>query len=74
MISQKLELGFLDEESRKFKLSLDDPREDLSSQEIKDVMENIIAYDIFENREKSLVGINSARIISTQVREIELEE
>lgn len=73
MISQKLELSFLDEESRNFKLSLDNPREDLSSEEIRGVMENIVAYNIFENRERSIVGINSARIISTQVNEIDLE-
>lgn len=74
MISKKLELGFLDEASRTFKLALDDPREDLNSQEIKGVMDSIINYNIFENREKSLAGIQGARIISTEVVEIHLED
>jgi len=67
---RKLELDFLDVEGRRFRLSIDDPREDLESAEIEAAMEDIIDYNIFQSNYGDLISPNMARIVTTTVEEI----
>lgn len=70
MERRKLELDFLDVEGRRFRLSIDDPREDLESAEIEAAMEDIIDYNIFQSNYGDLISANMARIVTTTVEEI----
>ncbi|NLY68052.1 MAG: DUF2922 domain-containing protein [Tissierellia bacterium] len=67
----KLEMEFLDSTGGKFKVTIDDPREDITGEEIKTVMEDIVARDIFYTNAGSIVAANAARIITTTIQEME---
>lgn len=67
----KLEMEFLDSAGKKFKLTIDEPRDDITDQEIKAVMDDIIARDIFFTSSGNLVSANAARIIRTTTEEME---
>lgn len=71
MENSKLEMEFLDSEGKKFRLTIDEPRADITGEEIKTVMENIVARDIFFSNSGDLVLANAARIITTTVQEME---
>lgn len=67
----KLELGFLDELNKKFRISIDDPKEDLDSIQIQGAMESLLTYDIFVSNGVGLAAIDGAKIIRTNIEEIE---
>ncbi|NLX63036.1 MAG: DUF2922 domain-containing protein [Tissierellia bacterium] len=71
MEKAKLEMEFLDSAGKKFKLTIDEPRDDITDQEIKAVMDDIIARDIFFTSSGNLVSANAARIIRTTTEEME---
>jgi len=68
-LNKKLELIFKNTMDRKSRISLDDPREDLTEVEITAAMNNIITQNIFETTGGDLVSISGARIITTQVQD-----
>ncbi len=67
----KLELGFLDELNKKFRISIDDPKEDLDSIQIQGAMESLLTHDIFVSNGVGLAAIDGAKIIRTNIEEIE---
>lgn len=71
MEKMKLELGFLDGANKKFKISLDDPREDLDKEEIETAMNSLIDHNIFTSNGMDLAVLDVARIIRTSVEEME---
>lgn len=71
METQVLELIFLDSYGSKFTLSLEDPRMDLSENEIEEVMQTIIEQNVFTTTKMGdLITIHSARIVTRHVDEI----
>ena len=66
-----LELGFLDELNKKFRISIDDPKEDLDSIQIQGAMESLLTHDIFVSNGVGLAAIDGAKIIRTNIEEIE---
>ncbi len=72
MAKKRLEMVFKNQKDKTSRLSLDDPREDVTDAEIKAAMENILTANIFETADGDLVSIASARIVSTDVQEIVL--
>lgn len=72
MNKSRLELIFRTDVNKKARISIDNPKEDLTEVEIRSCMENIIAKDIFKPKSGSFVGIEGARIVTTGVEEIEL--
>lgn len=71
MESAKLEMEFLDSAGKKFRLTIDEPRADVTSEEIRTVMEDIVNRDIFFTTTGDVVSANAARIIRTTVEEME---
>lgn len=71
MIKKTLEMGFLDGINKKFKVSIGDPKEDLSRLNIEDAMDTIIEKNIFQSNDTDLLAKNEARIIETTVEVIE---
>lgn len=67
----RLELGFIDEASKKFRLSVDDPKDNLDKEDLEAAMNNLIEYNVFESNGKDLVEAERARIITTSIQEIE---
>ena len=71
MVKKTLEMGFLDGTNKKFKVSIGDPKEDLSRLNIEDAMDTIIEKNIFQSNDTDLLAKNEARIIETTVEVIE---
>ena len=71
MEKKKLEMDFLDELNKKFRLSIDDPKEDVDRIQIQAAMEEILAHNVFVSNGVDLVDLNAARIIRTIVDEME---
>lgn len=70
MVKSKLELSFKDVAGKKFNLSLDQPREDLTQLEVKEAMDEIVDRNIFITKEGDLVESLGARIITTTIEEL----
>lgn len=70
MVKSKLELSFKDVVGKKFNLSLDQPRGDLTQLEVKEAMDEIVDRNIFITKEGDLVESLGARIITTTIEEL----
>lgn len=68
----KLVMNFKNEDDKKITLSLDDPRTDLTEEEISDCMNLIIAKDVFTPGGMSLVSAIDAKVITTDTTEYDL--
>lgn len=71
MENAKLEMEFLDSAGKKFRLTIDEPRVDITGEEIKTVMDDIVNRNIFFTTSGDIVSANAARIITTIVQEME---
>lgn len=52
-------------------ISIDEPKEDLTPGKIKEVMDEVIAKNVFYSGGGNLVDIIGARIVTTEVEDIE---
>ena len=68
----KLEMEFKNAEGKKFSLSIDEPREDVTEEEIGATMDQVIAKNIFHTTGGDVVTRVGARIITTTVAELEI--
>ncbi|NLY77184.1 MAG: DUF2922 domain-containing protein [Tissierellia bacterium] len=67
-----LEMEFLDSAGKKFKITIDEPRNDLTEQEVRDAMNEIVQKDVFYSSTGDLVALSGARYITTTVEELEI--
>ncbi len=72
MEKTKLEMEFLDEANKKFVISIDDPRSDITPEEVSQAMTTIINCNIFNSKMLDLVKANDARIISITVNKVNI--
>ena len=56
--------------NKRFRLSLDNPKEDLDTIQVEGVMDEILSNNIFISNGVDLVGLDAARIITTVVEEM----
>lgn len=68
----KLVMNFKNEDDKKIALSIDDPRADLTEEEISDCMNLIVAKDVFTPDGMSLVSAVDAKVITTDTTEYDL--
>ena len=71
MEKRKLEMDFIDGTNKRFRLSLDNPKEDLDTIQAEAAMDEILANNIFVSNGVDLVGFDAARVITTVVEEME---
>ncbi|MCM3617799.1 DUF2922 domain-containing protein [Sutcliffiella horikoshii] len=67
-----LELLFLNEEGSTVKISVDDPKADLTSEEIEQAMDTLIDANVFTSKGGNIIEKNGARIIERNVTEFEI--
>ncbi|MCG1022661.1 DUF2922 domain-containing protein [Sutcliffiella horikoshii] len=67
-----LELLFLNEEGSAVKILVDDPKIDLTAEEIELAMDAIIGANVFTSKGGNFVEKNGARIIERNVTEFEI--
>lgn len=68
----KLELNFKDSNGKNFKLTVDNPIEELTKENIEPVCNTIIEKDVFENKGASLLSIGKVEKVMTTTEEIEM--
>lgn len=68
--TKTLQMTFLNEANGRVTISVADPREDLTENEVETAMNNIITANVINSSGGDLVGIVSARIITRQVEDI----
>jgi len=69
-MSEKLEMTFNNSAGSTTKISVDNPRADLTDVEVQTAMTAIVTANIFESAGGDLVSYKSARIVSTTVNEL----
>lgn len=70
MDKTKLELNFKNASEKKVNIAVDNPREDATKEEIKQVMDTIVAKNIFYSNGGDIVEAIGARIVTTSVEDI----
>ena len=71
-VKKKLMMTFKTDEDKNVSISLDDPRENLTEQEIQNAMNIILNNDIFAPNGETLVSLVGAKIIETGTTEFDL--
>ena len=69
---KRLLMNFMSELDRKVSISVDDPREDITENEIKEVMDLIVEKNIFAPNGADLVDTVEAKIVVTDTTEFDL--
>ncbi|KAB2336550.1 DUF2922 domain-containing protein [Cytobacillus depressus] len=72
-MAKSLELTFVTDIGKLSRLSVDNPKEPIDPIAVKQAMEQIIAADVFETMNGSLVEVREARVIERNVTSYELE-
>lgn len=67
-----LEMEFLDSQGKKFKITIDEPREDLTEMEIRTAMDEIVQRNVFFSSTGDIVAVSGARYVRTLVEELNL--
>ena len=70
MEKAKLEMEFKDEIGKKFSITIDEPREDLTEAEVRTVMDDIVARNVFFTVAGDIVATTGARFITTTIEEL----
>ena len=71
-IQKKLVMTFKSSDDKKVAITVDNPREDLEENEIKEAMDTIIEKDIFSPNGGSLVSIVCAKVVQTDTTDYDL--
>lgn len=71
MDTVKLEMNFRDALDKNFRLSIEDPKEELDETQIEETMTNIITQNIFDSNGVDLITAKGARLITTNIEEME---
>ena len=66
MAVKRLMMTFANDSGTKVSISLNDPREDLTANEVETAMDGIITANIFTTAGGNLVSKDSAKIIETE--------
>ena len=72
-LNKKLVMTFRTTDDKKVSLTVDNPREDLSEEEVKTAMELIIEKNIFAPGGADLASLVSAKVVQTDTTNYDLE-
>ena len=70
--TKKLVMTFKSSDDKKISLSVDNPREDITENEIKSAMDLIVSKNIFAPNGSDIVAVVEAKIIVTDTTEYDL--
>lgn len=68
----KLLMTFKDSQDKKVSISVDDPKADLTEEEIKNTMELIVEKDVFSPKGGKLEAVLEAKVVETNTTEHDL--
>ena len=70
--TKKLVMTFKSSDDKKISLSVDNPREDITENEIKSAMDLIVSKNIFAPNGSDIVAVVEAKVIVTDTTEYDL--
>ena len=70
--NKKLVMIFKNAAGKKVSISIDDPKDDITEQEIKTAMELIVTKNVFKKNDYALVEAVEAQIVTTDTTEYDL--
>lgn len=70
--SKKLVLVFKNSIGKEVSITIEDPKDSITEQDIKTAMDTIVEKNIFKKGGNALVSVVEARIVSTQTNEYDL--
>ncbi len=70
--TKKLVMTFKTNDDKKVSLSVDNPREDITENEIKSAMELIVSKNVFAPNGSDIVAVVEAKIVITDTTEYDL--
>ena len=71
-VKKKLMMTFKTDEDKNVSISIDDPRENVTEQEIQNAMNIILNTDIFAPNGETLISLVGAKIVETGTTEFDL--
>lgn len=72
-MAKRLEMVFRDAVGKTMKITVDNADDNLTGESVKTAMETIIAKNIFATEGGDLVAIDGARIVDTNIQELDVE-
>lgn len=70
--NKKLVMTFKNEVGKEVSISIEDPKDDLTEQQIKTAMELIVEKNIFKKNNYAFVSTVKAEVVNTQTTEYDL--
>jgi hypothetical protein len=70
--NKKLIMTFKNEVDKEVTISIDDPKDDITEQKIKEAMDLIVEKGIFKKGNYALTAVVDAKIVNTQTTEYDL--
>ncbi len=71
-MTKKLQMVFKNSNNSNITLSIEDPRDDVNALEVKTAMDQIVVKDVFESKTGKIASALSAKIIATEITELEI--
>ncbi|WP_188205628.1 DUF2922 domain-containing protein [Alkalibacillus aidingensis] len=72
-MSKRLEMKFRNEDGRLVTISMDDPKYPVDPEQVKQVMDKIVAEDVFTSNDQSITEISHAQVVERTVEDVTLE-
>lgn len=72
MENKKLVMTFKNEIDKEVTISIEDPKDDITEQKIKEAMDLIVTKGIFKKGNYALTAVVDAKIVNTQTTEYDL--
>lgn len=70
--NKKLVMIFKNSAGKKVTISIEDPKDDLTEEQIKNAMDTIVAKNVFKKNDYALVEAVEAQIVTTQTTDYDL--
>lgn len=72
-MTKRLLMSFRNADGNRVSLSVDDPRDNITDEEVKAAMQTVLAQDIFDSNGGNLVEIVDATIVETTKTDLNVE-
>ncbi|RIW34275.1 DUF2922 domain-containing protein [Bacillus salacetis] len=71
-MAKALELQFLTQAGKTARISIDEPVEPVDTDQVKQVMDTLIATNVFQSTSGALVSADGARVVERNITEYEV--
>jgi|LSQX01.3.fsa_nt_gb hypothetical protein len=72
IMAQTLQMVFANQEGRNVTISVNEPNDGITGEEVRSVMDTIIDKSIFSTTGGDMVAVSAARLVSREVTELDI--